>query len=179
MSEYQSNLEEEFQDEEYRYAYAEDYLNTRIATQIKVLREQRAMTQQGLAEKIGTKQAGVSRLESVNYSSWKTQTLRKIARALGVRLSITFETFGTLLGEAARFSRESLEKPDFANDPVFSLGSLGPAEVLIHPPQLDWQPEAGGAGRQLTNVVQMPLQGYSERPERLGSALVAAEVWKI
>jgi ribosome-binding protein aMBF1 (putative translation factor) len=70
-------LKNEFSDPEYRYAYAEDFLNTWVATQIRVLREQRGMTQQDLAEAIGTKQAGVSRVENVNYSAWKTETLRR------------------------------------------------------------------------------------------------------
>ncbi len=106
-------------DPEYRFAYAEDFLNTSIATQIRVLREQRKMTQVDLALDIGSKQAGVSRLENVNYSAWKTETLRKLARAFDVRLRISFETFGTLLDDDARFSRESLQRPKFEDDPTF------------------------------------------------------------
>ena|ERR1017187_1167876 len=109
-----------FRDEEYRYAYAEDFLNTWIATQIVTLREQRGLSQSKLGELIGTKQPGVSRLENVNHSTWKSETLKRIARALGVRLKITFETFGTLLDEDRTFSREYLERPSFADDPVFS-----------------------------------------------------------
>jgi len=159
MSEYPRTLREELEDEEYRYAYAEDYLNTHIAAQIRVLREQRGMTQQDLADKIGTKQAGVSRLENVNYSSWKTQTLKRIARALGVRLSITFETFGTLLQEAAGFRRGSLERLEFANDPAFATASLGRVVSVLEPSQSSWQ-SAAGAGdasqAQDTNIVQGP-----------------------
>jgi len=104
MTGYQPTLREELRDEDYRYAYAEDFLNTLIATQIKVLREQRGLTQPQLADLVGTKQPGISRLENVSYSAWKTETLRKLARALGVRLRITFETFGTLLEDGSRFS---------------------------------------------------------------------------
>lgn len=106
-------------DEEYRYAYAEDFLNTYIATQIRVLRDQREMTQGQLAEAIGTKQSGISRLENVNYSNWKTETLKKIARAFGVRLRISFESFGSLLGEDATFSRDALKRAKFEDDPAF------------------------------------------------------------
>ena len=121
MSEFHSSLEDELrqEDEEYRYAYAEDFLNTSVATQIRVIREQRGLTQEELAQKIGTKQACVSRLENVNYSAWKTETLRKIARALNVRLKITFETFGSLVDEAETFSRKNLERPAFKDDPRF------------------------------------------------------------
>src|SRR5437763_5211844 len=79
-------LIEEFKDEEYRYAYAEEHLNTTIALQIKVLREQRDMKQADLAAAIGTQQPGIARLENVNYSRWNTETLKRVARALGVRL---------------------------------------------------------------------------------------------
>jgi transcriptional regulator with XRE-family HTH domain len=98
------------EDEEFRSAYAESFLNTFVAAQIKALREQRGMTQSDLAEAIGTKQAGVSRLENVNYSAWKTETLRRIARALRVRLRISFEDFGSLVGEVEQFNRESLQR---------------------------------------------------------------------
>jgi transcriptional regulator with XRE-family HTH domain len=123
------------------------------------LREQRGMTQQDLADKIGTKQAGVSRLENVNYSSWKTQTLKKIARALGVRLSITFETFGTLPEEAAAFRRGSLERPEFENDPAFATASLGCVVSVLEPSQSYWQSVAGAVDAsqaQDINVVQGP-----------------------
>lgn len=117
------DLQSELQDEEYRYAYAEDFLNAWVATQIVVLREQRGLSQKQLGDLIGTKQPGISRLEDVNHSTWKTETLKRVARALGVRLKITFETFGTLLGEDAAFNREFLKRPEFKDDPVFATDS--------------------------------------------------------
>src|SRR5215813_3341105 len=119
MSESRDELKKEFQDKDYREAYAEDFLNTSIATQIVVLREQRGLTQGQLAQEIGTHQAGVSRIENVNYSVWNVRTLKKIAFALGVRLKISFETFSSLLDEAEAFSRKSLERPKFEEDPIF------------------------------------------------------------
>jgi transcriptional regulator with XRE-family HTH domain len=129
MSEYRDTLREELRDEEYRYAYAEDFLNTFVATQIKVIREQRDLTQDELAELIGTKQSGISRLENVNYKSWKTETLRKIARALGVRLKISFETFGSLIDDGVRFSADSLQRAEFSEDPVFQSEPAGTREA--------------------------------------------------
>ncbi len=120
MTGFRDRLRDSLRDPEYRYAYADSLLNSWIAAQIKAIREQRGFTQQELAERLGTKQAGVSRLENVNYSAWKTETLRKIARALDVRLRITFEGFGTVLDDAERFSRRALERPDFETDPDFS-----------------------------------------------------------
>ena len=116
MNDSRDVLKRELEDEEYRYAYAEDFLNTWVATQIVALREQRGMSQTELGNKIGTKQPGVSRLENVNHSTWKTETLKRIARALGVRLRISFETFGTLLDEDACFGRQYLMRPEFKDD---------------------------------------------------------------
>jgi transcriptional regulator with XRE-family HTH domain len=113
-------LAEQFDsDEEYRSAYAESFMNSYIAAQIKVLREQRELTQQALAEKVGTKQAGISRLENVNYNSWKVETLTKLAKAFDVRLKITFEEFGSLPADIDGFSREKLQRASFSEDPIF------------------------------------------------------------
>jgi transcriptional regulator with XRE-family HTH domain len=119
VSDLGQNLKSEFSDREYRYAYAESFLNTKIATQIKTLREQRHKKQSELGAAVGTKQSGFSRFEDVNHSVWKTDTLWKIARALDVRLNISFETFGSLIEEKEYFSKEGLERPEFENDPAF------------------------------------------------------------
>src|SRR5260370_36974259 len=111
MSDLRKNLRNEFEDSDYRYAYAESFLNTKIATQIKTLREQRGKKQSELGALIGTKQSGFSRFEDVNHSVWKTDTLWKIARALDVRLNISFETFGSLMDDKEQFSKASLERP--------------------------------------------------------------------
>jgi DNA-binding XRE family transcriptional regulator len=119
MSQLLENLRATFRDEDSRYAYAEAHLNASIASQTKKLRGD--MSQQELAEKIGTKQSGISRLENANYSSWKVETLRKLARAFGVRLRISFEEFGTLIPEIETFEKR-LQPRKFENDPVFGVG---------------------------------------------------------
>lgn len=68
------------------------------------------MTQAELGEHIGTTQAGVSRYENVNYSSWSIKTLIRLARAFHVRLKVSFEPFGSLPEEVMRFDRKSLER---------------------------------------------------------------------
>lgn len=120
MSDLRDKLKIEFQDAEYRYGYAESFLNTKIAMQIKILREQRGKKQSELGELIGTKQSGFSRFEDVNHSVWKTDTLWKIARALDVRLNISFDNFGSLLDEKENFTKEGLERSRFEEDPAFN-----------------------------------------------------------
>lgn len=86
MSELRDNLKDEFQDHEYRHAYAGESLSAYIATQIKVLREQGKLTQLELAKLAGMAQPRIAVLEDVNYSSWSITTLRRLAQAFDVRL---------------------------------------------------------------------------------------------
>src|ERR1700683_1631174 len=123
-------LVENFRDKEYRESYAEDFLNTTIATQMRVLREQRGITQSELASAVGTKQTAISRIENVDNSARNIGTLAKIACELGCRLRVSFETYGTLVFESLTFSRESLQRPSFEEDPVFFGVGLANAAII-------------------------------------------------
>lgn len=112
-------LKQEFHDEDYRYAYDEEFSNSRMATQVRAIREQRGLTQKQLAEIAGMKQSRISGLENVNYNAWSISTLRRIAGALGVRLFFGFESWGELLPEVENFSRSSLQKLSFEDDIAF------------------------------------------------------------
>lgn len=150
MNDLVEKLRQSFTDEEYRYSYVESFLNSYIAAQIKTLREENKLTQGELAEKMGSKQPGIARLENVNYSAWKVETLRKLARALQVRLKITFEEWGTLPEEISGFNRSALVRVPFDRDPVFS-----PASAL--------QRELGKGATEATNRRMQP------QSETLGS----------
>lgn len=107
-------------DKEYRHSYAEEFLNTWIATQIKILREQHGWRQEDLAREAEMKQSAISRLEDMNYSSWGISTLKRLAYAFDVRLKVSFESFGSLIQDFRHFSAESLKIPNYAHDPVFN-----------------------------------------------------------
>lgn len=115
-----AKLIERFRDFGYRHAYVDSFLNSYIATQIKVLREQQNLTQTQLAEKAGMRQSQISALEDVNHSIWKVGTLKKIAKALDLVLVVRFENFGSVLSEIDKFGRTSLERESFASDSVFA-----------------------------------------------------------
>lgn len=119
MSELTDAIREELKDRETRFIYDEDLLNTYVATQIKVLREQRGWTQQKLAEEANMKQERISVLEDVNYSSWTANVLKRLAKAFDLRLTIKFEEFNTYLKDFQGIKRESLEKLSFEDDPAF------------------------------------------------------------
>jgi len=130
MNELRNRLLEEFRDKEYRHGYVDEFMNSSIATQIKVLREQRGWTQKELADAADMKQSAISRLENANYSGWNIKTLRRLAEAFDVALSARFETFGSVLSEILGFSRESLERVPFDQDAVFSRGETDEHSLL-------------------------------------------------
>lgn len=120
MSDLANSLKQGFKDKDYRHGYADEFLNSSIATQIKVLREQRGWSQKELAKHAQMKQPRISVMENVNYSSWSINILRKLAEAFDLTLCVSFESFGKRLADIERFSREALERFSFEDDPVFA-----------------------------------------------------------
>jgi transcriptional regulator with XRE-family HTH domain len=114
-----NRLKRQLRNRQFRHAYADEHLNLSISTQIRAIREKQEMSQTALAEKIGTKQAGISRIESANYDRWSIALLRRLAEAFDLRLRVSFEEFGTLWKEVDTFGRESLERRTFEEDPEF------------------------------------------------------------
>ena len=118
-------------DKEYREAYADSFLDTWIATQLRVLREQRDLTQAQLATLAGMQQSRISTMEDVNYSNWSIQTLKRLAHAFDVPLFVSWGTFGDLIGSMDRFSRPYLKRPSFKDDPAFFGPVSGPNVVMF------------------------------------------------
>jgi transcriptional regulator with XRE-family HTH domain len=119
-----------FRDKEYRDIYTEGFSNSKIATQIKVLREQRGWTQQQLAEAAGMKQSRIATLEDVNYSSWSIRTLRRLAETFDLWLDVEFKEFGAVWPQLQDFNRESLTRHSFADDPAFKEGAVERVQTI-------------------------------------------------
>jgi transcriptional regulator with XRE-family HTH domain len=117
------NMLSEFHDPEVREIYCNEFLNTKIATQIKVLREQREWTQGQLAELAEMKQERISVLEDVNYESWTLNVLRRLARAFDLRLDVEFKEFASFPRDFLQFGRDTLERESFESDSFFSENS--------------------------------------------------------
>jgi len=130
MKELRNTLVEEFKDKEVRDIYCKEFLNASIATQIKVLREQRNMTQTELAELAGMKQSRIATIEDVNYSARSINTIRRIAEALDLALTVQFDNFGSKLFDILNLSRESLERDSFDDDPAFQE-ELGAESITL------------------------------------------------
>jgi transcriptional regulator with XRE-family HTH domain len=119
MSDVHSIFGDEFKEPEARHEYAEEFLNSFIALQIKTLRQQRGWSQEELAEHAGMKQSRISAMEKADYASWSVRTLRRLAQAFDLALTVRFESFGKFLDEATAVSRPALERPSFNADPAF------------------------------------------------------------
>ncbi|HYW72221.1 MAG TPA: helix-turn-helix transcriptional regulator [Pyrinomonadaceae bacterium] len=143
-----NKFKEEFQDKETRHIYADDLLNTFIATQLKVLREDREWTQKRLAQECEMRQERISVLEDVNYDSWSVKTLKRLAKAFDLRLTIKFESFGSFLKDFENFDRESLRRPSFEDDPAFKEDEIRERAVAGAP-----RPELG-AFKKTSSVAQ-------------------------
>ena len=68
----------------------------RLATEIHDLREKRGLSQRELAERLGTTQSAIARLEAGNVTP-NLATLDKIAHALNVDLVVSFVDLGDRL----------------------------------------------------------------------------------
>ena len=80
-------LDEEMQDPDFRKACEE----LEPAHQVARLRIMRGLTQQELADLVGTKQPSIARLESGQYAP-RLSFLQRVAEALGGRLIVRIET---------------------------------------------------------------------------------------
>jgi len=66
-----------------------------VAGQVYDLRKKAGLTQQELADLMGTKQSNIARIESGDYKSYTWKTLEKITKALKARLEIKIVPFNS------------------------------------------------------------------------------------
>lgn len=97
-----------WKDAEYRHAYMESAVHQTIAWQIRINREHRNLTQQQLAQSIGTRQSAVSRAEDTEYGNHNLRTLIKIAHALDCALVVNFVSYSELVYQSNRLSKSHL-----------------------------------------------------------------------
>lgn len=77
-------------DAELRALIQEERVHAQVARQIHELRTSRDLTQKELAERVGTTQSVIARLEDADYEGHSLRMLRRVAEALDAHLSVRF-----------------------------------------------------------------------------------------
>lgn len=70
--------------------YEEEVINAEIARKIHDLRTKAGLTQQELADRVGTSKSAICRLEDADYEGHSLSMLKRIAEALDKRVEIRF-----------------------------------------------------------------------------------------
>src|SRR3954471_12038374 len=68
----------------------QERVNTEVAQKVHDLRTAAGLTQQELAERVGTKPSVICRLEDADYRGHSLTMLQRIAAALGQRVEVNF-----------------------------------------------------------------------------------------
>jgi ribosome-binding protein aMBF1 (putative translation factor) len=84
-------------------------MNAKVAQMIYDARQKAGLSQTELAERIGTKQAVISRLEDADYEGHSLSMLFKIAVALGKQIIIGFQDPLKIEGKITRHKKLSHE----------------------------------------------------------------------
>ncbi|MBM9501054.1 helix-turn-helix transcriptional regulator [Leptospira sp. 201903071] len=79
---FDSLLKRELKDKEFKKEYEALSNEFTLAKEIIKLRKKRNLTQKDLAEKIGTSQPAIARIESGNYKNLSLSFINKLAKAL-------------------------------------------------------------------------------------------------
>ena len=108
------NLWSKFSEKEFRDAYSSHKIASDLSAQIYALREARNWTQYDLADRVGMKQPRISILEN-SCDNVSVETLRRVASALDVALSIKFVPFSQIVHDAAT-ERLDRKIPSFSED---------------------------------------------------------------
>jgi len=86
---FQDVLKEKLKNKEFKQYFDEYGKQLEIAYQILELRKKKKMSQKELAEKIGTTQSNIARMET-GQQNFTTNTLGKIASAFNLDLKVSF-----------------------------------------------------------------------------------------
>ncbi|MBI3799144.1 MAG: helix-turn-helix transcriptional regulator [Deltaproteobacteria bacterium] len=104
------------QDKAYRDAFVGSQINIELAFQIRALREKRGWTQGQLAKKAGMAQPRISAIETPGKGKLNLETLRRLASAFDVGLTVRFVPFSEMIEWVEYFSPDSFSVPSFEED---------------------------------------------------------------
>jgi transcriptional regulator with XRE-family HTH domain len=154
---------EALRDKPYQEAHASAGISAGVSTQIQQMRKERNWSQRALAEKIGTKQPAVSRIENAESGpEFQIRTLLKIASAFDVGLMVRFVPFDEVLDDQAALTYDQIAPPSLAEvieglDKAESADSFVKEDTVGRSGSILRLPEAIAAGstapRELVSIV--------------------------
>jgi transcriptional regulator with XRE-family HTH domain len=101
---------------DYRDAYVAAHISNTVAAQIVTLREREGWTQKQLAQRSDMNQSRISALEDPNYENYEIATLKRVASAFDVGLTVRFCAYSDVVSWAVNPDPERLMIPTFKTD---------------------------------------------------------------
>jgi transcriptional regulator with XRE-family HTH domain len=103
-------------DPEQRHYLVEAQIRHGIPLQLRAMREGHGWTQATLAEKLGTTQNAISRLENPRTGKPTITTLERIAQAFDVALIVKFAPFSEFIDSLSELSDKSVSVPSYEDE---------------------------------------------------------------
>jgi transcriptional regulator with XRE-family HTH domain len=85
-------LEEQLKDKDFADRFRIAGQAWEVAMQLAALRKKSGLTQKDLAERVGTSQQQISRLESISYDGHSLSMLRRVAETLGATVKVEIQS---------------------------------------------------------------------------------------
>lgn len=101
---------------EYRHAFVEEAIRSRVTSQIKSLRDEAGLDHAQLAERMGKRMSWVYRLEDPNAALPTIPTLLHVAEAFDISLDVRFRSFSGLLEDVMSLEPASFVVPSFESE---------------------------------------------------------------
>jgi transcriptional regulator with XRE-family HTH domain len=101
---------------DYRHAFIEEAIRSRLTAQINALRNEEGWDYKTFAEKLGKKLSWAYRLEDPNSSVPTIPTLLAVAEAFDIGLDVRFRRFSELLDDTTTLAQGSFLVPSFASE---------------------------------------------------------------
>lgn len=108
----------------YRDAFVSSHVSETVAAQIALLRAEQGWTQTEFGAKTGMKQSRISALEDPNNENHEIATLKRIASAFDVGLTVRFVPYSEIVKWSATVGPHKLTIADFNGDALDSRGTV-------------------------------------------------------
>jgi len=122
MTNFRDFLKEQFaENKDFEKGFFAEMEKARIALEIASFREKAHLTQKQLADRVGTSQSAIARLENDNYQNYSIRILRKIAEVLDLELVVSLRE---------KNKKDAVKKVPATK--VFSLVGYGGKREIAH-----------------------------------------------